>query len=93
MNKLYVWEDTDFGGGSAFGGTICAIAATADEARDKIRHAAHYHGLGEPNEHWDRECRWGGDPHTYMTGEEVLNEDLAKEPQVMEVCLAYGGNL
>ena len=93
MNKLYVWEDTSFGAGSAFGGTICAIAATADEARDKIRHAAQYDDLGGPNEHWDKPCYWGGDPHITMTGEQLLNGDLANEPKVMEVCLAYGGNL
>jgi len=85
--KLYIWKDTRILSGSWWGGTMCVIANSPDEARDKLKKAfknnpklSRYENMHEiicsdNTTAWD----W-------------LIEDLEKEPEIGEYCLAEGGD-
>ena len=87
--KLFVWEDTEIGGGSAFGGTLCVIAETSDEAREKARKAfkenpgmSGYEDMHKNICFGDNDCVWNW-----------LERSLTKEPECEDVVLARGGDL
>lgn len=87
MSTLFVWEDTRIGSGTRFGGTLCCIASTADEARGKIREAftsdPTLSGFKDMHEtiSTDGTCVW-----------DWLEGDLAKTPTTKTVLLAFGGD-
>ena len=87
INTLFVWENTRIGGGSRFGGTLCACAQSEDEARAIVRKAFSENPALSGYDDMrkvvcsDGTCAW-----------DWLEEDLAKTPSQQAVSLSFGGD-
>jgi hypothetical protein len=94
MSTMYVWEDAEVMGGSAFEGTICVLADSVEEAREIAR--IEYRIF---NPRMD-EVGWGNSAEEHAAGKrggytyaQMLERTLAKTPTEKRAVFAHGGDL
>lgn len=87
--NMYVWENTDFACGSAWGGTICAIAENEEEARKSVRNAV----IADLTLSGYADSTLLADPFFRNKLREYLESDLKKEPVVKNIHISRGGDL